>query len=313
MARAFGADIGYHSVKLYLPEEDTPYISEPAVLALNGNDTVAACGSAALRLAKRVPGTVRIIHPFSGETTPDPEHAAAYFAYLVKGKKLRGYDLCFSLSGRHDEETETIFVEAAQRAGVRDVMAVESLYAAANGCNIPAVAESAVINIGASVTDMGCFCRAQQVASASCGYAGNLFVRAIVAYVLRKYRLSLTLVEAERIKCALGTMSPTGGRTLEAMALRPAMGLPKKIVLTEEEISACFENVFDHLVDEILALVRGLQLDPDKIILTGGGAKLAELASALSPLLCLPVVVAKEPELAVIRGVAVLMNQGKRK
>ena len=34
MARAFGADIGYHSVKLYLPEEDTPYISEPAVLAL---------------------------------------------------------------------------------------------------------------------------------------------------------------------------------------------------------------------------------------------------------------------------------------
>jgi actin-like ATPase involved in cell morphogenesis len=51
MARAFGADIGYHSVKLYLPEEDTPYISEPAVLALNGNDTVAACGSAALRLA----------------------------------------------------------------------------------------------------------------------------------------------------------------------------------------------------------------------------------------------------------------------
>ena len=62
-----------------------------------------------------------------------------------------------------------------------------------------------------------------------------------------------------------------------------------------------------------MALVRGLQLDPDKIILTGGGAKLSELASALAPLLCLPVVVAKEPELAVIRGVAVLMNQGKRK
>jgi len=309
MAKAFGADIGYHAVKLYLPEEENPYWSEPAVVALNGNDSVAACGSAALRLAKRVPGSVRIIHPFSGETTPDPDHAAAYLSYLVKEHRLRGADLCFSLSGRHDEETEAIFVEAAQTAGVRDVMAVDSLYAAANGCQVSAVAESTVVNIGASVTDMGCFCRGKQVANGSCGYAGNLFDRAIISYVLRKYRLSLMPEEAERIKCILGTMAPTGGRTAEALAIRPAMGLPKKIVLTEEEISACFENVFDHLVDEILALVRGLQLDPDKIILTGGGAKLAGLAPALAPLLCLPVEVAKEPELAVIRGVAVLMKE----
>lgn len=309
MARAFGADIGYHAVKLYLPEETEPYVSEPAVLALNGDDTVAACGSDALRLAKRVPGTVRIIHPFSGETTPDPDHAAAYFDYLVRSRRLRGCDLCFSLSGRHDEDTEATFVEAAQMAGVRDVMAVDPLYAAANGCGVPSASESAVVNIGASVTDMGCFCRGKAEATASCGYAGNLFDRAILAYVLRKYRLSLSLEEAERVKCAVGTMTPGGGRTVEALALRPAMGLPKKIVLAEEEVSGCFETVFDHLVDEIMALVRGMKLDPDKIILTGGGAKLAGLAPALAPLLCLPVAVAKEPELAVIRGVAGLMKK----
>lgn len=313
MAKVFGADIGYSTVKLYLPEEENPYVSEPAVLALNGNDSVAACGAEALRLAKRVPGSVRLIHPFSGETTPDPEHAAAYLSYLIRGNRLRGADLFFSLSGRHDEETESVFVEAAQRAGARDVMAIDSLYAAATGCHVSAVGESTVINIGASVADMGCFCRGNLAAKSSCGYAGNLFDRAMISYVLRKYRLSLTPEEAERIKRTIGTMTPTDGRSTEALALRPAMGVPKKIRLTEEEISACFENVFDHLVDEILALVRGLQLDPDKIILTGGGAKLAGLAPALAPLLCLPVVVAKEPEFAVIRGMAALMNQGKRK
>ena len=310
MENAIGIDLGYHSVKLYLPEEEAPFCCEPAVLALTGNDSVVACGTAAQRLAQRVPGTVRLIHPFSGETTPDPAHVAAFFTYLVKNHRLRGYDLCFSLSGRHDEETEAIFVEAAQRAGLRDVMAIDALYAAASGSHVPSVSESAVIHIGASVTDMGCFCGGKQVASASCGYAGNWFDRAVMAYVLRKYRLSLTEEESERIKCAIGTMIPAGGRTVEAMAFRPAMGLPKKLVLTEEEISACFEHVFDHLVDEILGLLRGLRLEPDAIILTGGGAKLGELAPALAPLLCLPVVVAKEPEWAVIHGIAEWMQRG---
>ncbi len=311
MAKAFGADIGYHAVKLYLPEEDTPYLSEPAVLALNGNDTVAACGKEALALARRVPGTVRVIHPFSGETTPESAHALAFFTYLIKKHKLRGADLCFSLSGRRDDETEQIFVEAAQKAGARDVMAVEALYAAANGCRVASVADSAVINVGASVTDMGCFLRGKQVAAASCPYAGNAFDRAVTSHLLKRYRLTLVPEEAERIKRVLGTLSPKGGRTATASAIRPAMGLPKEKVLTEEEIATAFEPVFDRLVDEILALVRRQQIEPDRIILTGGGAKLEGLESALAPLLCLPVTVAKEPEYAVIRGIASLMKGQK--
>ncbi len=313
MAKSFGADIGYHTVKLYLPDEQTPYIGEPAVLALNGNDSVAACGNEALRLVQRVPGSVRLIRPFSGETTPDPAHASAFFSYLVKGKKLRGADLCFSLSGQQDDEAEQIIVEAAQKAGARDVMAVDALYAAATGCHVSSVAESAVINIGASVTDMGCFSRGKQVISASCPYAGNALDRAISSYVFKKYRLSLLPEEAERIKTILGTMSPAGGKAIEVSTLRPAMGLPKKLILSEEEVSTCLEEIFDNLTDEILGMTRRLPLEPDKVILTGGGANLTGLAAALAPLLCLPVVAAKEPEYAVIRGIAALMQSSQKK
>ncbi len=312
MAKAFGADIGYHSVKLYLPSADTAFLSEPAVVALSGNETVAACGNEALSLAGRVPGTVRLLRPFSGETMPDPAHADAYLAYLVKKYKLRGADLTFSLSGRQDDDTEGIFVEAAQKAGVRDVMAVDPVYAAASGCGVNSVAESAVLNMGASVTDMACFSRGKTVAQASCGYAGNAFDQAIAAHMLKKRRLALSAEETERIKCVLGTLTPEGGKTAEVTALRSAMGLPKKAVVAEEELADCFERVFDRLVDEILLLLRAVRVEPDKLILTGGGAKLAGLPLALAPLVGLPVVAAKDPELAVIRGIAVTMNRGKK-
>ena len=313
MANAFGLDIGYYVVKIYLPDGDEPFVSEPSVIALNGNDTVAACGGDAVSLAGRVPGTVRLVHPFSGETTPEPLHAKAYLSYLIKKYRLRGYDLYVTLSGEQDDETEAVLVEAAQRAGVRDVTAVDTAYAAAAGCKVPSVTESAVVNIGASVTDMACFCRGKTVARTSCSYGGNTFDRAASSYLFKKYRLTLTPEEAERIKRMVGTLSPKGEKAAEVSAVRAALGLPKKLVVTDTELAVAFEKVFDRLADEILRTVRPLKLEPDKIILTGGGAALDGLAEALAPVVGLPVVVAEEPDTAVIRGVATMIKAKQKK
>ncbi len=311
MTKAFGLDIGYQTVKLYLPEAGVPYIAEPAVLALNANDSIAACGEDALRLSRRIPGAVRLIRPFSGTTTPAAAHAEAFLSYLIRTRKLKGADLTLSFSGTRDDTTERLFVEAAQQAGVRDVSASDAIYAAASGCGVSSAADSAVVNIGASVTDMGCFSRGERIDAVTIPQAGNSFSRAVISYVIQKYRLSVDLNEADRIKATVGTLSPVGKRTVEALTLRPAMGLPKKAVLSEEEISAALEDVFDELADQILALIRRQRVEPDKIILTGGGARLSGLAPALAPLLCLPVIVAEEPELAVIRGLAGFIRNTK--
>ncbi len=313
MANAFGADIGYHAVKLYLPHGEMPYVSEPAVLALNGNDTVAACGKDALSLAGRVPGTVRLIHPFSGETTPELGQAKAYLSYLIKKYKLRGYDLFFALSGEPDDESEAVFVEAAQRAGVRDVVAVDTMFAAAAGCGETGVSESAVINMGAGVVDIACFCRGKTVARTTCPYGGNVFDRAASSYLFKKYRVTLAPEEIERMKRVVGTLASKGEKSAEVVAVRAAVGLPKKLVVTDQELAGAFEKVFDRLADEILRAVRPLRLEPDKLILTGGTACLDGLAEALSPVVGLPVVVAKEPEYAVIRGITAMIKAKKTK
>ena len=310
MKNTVGLDIGYDTLKLYLPEYDEPYGSEPSLIALNRDGSIAACGEDAKRLSRRIPGGVSLIHPFSGDRSPLPAHSEAFFRYLVKSRRLKGRDLLLSFSGARDDTVERGFVEAAQKAGFRDIAAVDPLFAALNGCGITAAGESAILNLGASVADMGCFVRGKAAGVRTVSCAGNRFSQAIVSYVFRAHKLSLGREEADAVKAAIGTLSPTGALTYEAVAMRPAVGLPKKITLTENEISAALEGVFDELADEILSLVRGLRAEPDKIILTGGTARLKGLASALAPLLCLPITSPQEPEMTVIRGLAALIRGG---
>lgn len=309
MAKKFGADIGYHTIRIVLPGEEPIYRSEPAIIAISiADSTVVACGEEALRTAARVPGSVKLIRPFSGQMTPDPCYLTAYFSYIIKRLRMKGADLILSLSGAHDEETEALFVSTAQKAGAREVVVLDAVYAAAQGCGVSAIGDSAIVNIGASVTDMGAFSRAKQVAAKTGEFAGNAFDRAILAMALKNHRHRITPEEATRVKEEIGTLTPVGGRTAVVEGMRP-WGLPKKLTLTEEEVSAALEGVFDSLADEIVAMLRTLKVEPDKVILTGGGAKLDALESALAPLLCLPVEVAKEPENAVIRGIGVVLEQ----
>lgn len=309
MAKTLGADFGYQTVRIVIPGEDAVIRSEPAVVAVSLIDgTVVACGEDALRYHRTVPGSIKLLYPFAGETATEAAYWEAYFYYLIDALRIKGAHLTLSIAGSRGGEQEEIAVAAAERVGFKSVTVIDPVFAAARGCDVLGVGDAAVINIGAAWTDMGCFCRATQTGAHSTPIAGNAFDRAVIASVLQNHRYRLTHEEGEKIKRTLGTLSPVGGRTVKALAIRPALGLPKHLTLTEEEVSGALASVFSDLADEILVMIRKEEVTPEKVILTGGGAKLDGLAPALSALLYLPVEVANEAENAVIRGVSLLMD-----
>lgn len=314
MAKFFGADVGYGTVRVVVLGEEGVYRSESAVIAISIADgSAVACGDEAVEISERIPGSVTLVRPFSGEMTPEPQYITAYFSHIVKRMKLKGATLALSLSGAHDEETESVYVKAVQKAGVGAVSIVDPVYAAARGCGVSGAASSAVVNIGASVTDMGCFVNGEQVASRSNSFAGNAFDRAISTSIIKNHRYRPSENEAERIKKELATLSEPTDKTYTARVIRPALGLPKNLTLTSKEVSAACEGVFDDLSDEISDMIRGVRPEPDKLILTGGGANLSGLAASLSPLLLIPIEVAERPELSVIRGLEVILPDLKSK
>ncbi len=308
MAKKIGADIGYNKVRIILDGSDTVY-SEASVIALSVSDgSVVACGNDALDVSNRVPGSVKLVRPFSGEMTPEAQYVTAYFSYVIKRLKVRGATILVSYSGAHDEETETVYVRALQKAGAGRVAVVDPVYAATAGCGVLGVEDSAVVNIGASVTDMACYRRNDQVASSSNSFAGNAFDRAIITDLIKNRRYRASLSEAERLKIELASLSGTGEKTAVTNVIRPGIGLPKKLTVTEAEISASCETVFENLADAITEMIRSLSHAPDKIILTGGSAVFKGLPNALAPLMLIPIEVAPDPENAVIRGVGKLLE-----
>ncbi len=309
MAKKFGADIGYSTVRIYLPQSEQ-IRSEPAVCAVSVADgSVVACGNEALSISERIPGSVKIIHPFSGEMMPESKYVTAYFYYVIKNLKLKGATALISFSGSHDEEAESIYVKAIQNAGAGNVSVVDAVYAAARGCGVLNVGDSAVVNIGASVTDMACFSRGEQVAAESSPFGGNAFDRAIISDVIKNHHYRLNKQDAERIKTDLVSLSGAKDESARVKAIRPALGLPKSITITSAEVCSACEAPFEGLADAIVAMIRPLKVEPDKIILTGGGAKLSGLPNSLAPLLLLPIEIAPEPENAVIKGIGAILDE----
>lgn len=310
MTKKIGFDIGYSTVKVITP--DGEYKSEEAVIAINPADnTVVACGREAVALNIRVPGSVKLIHPFSGEMTPDVSYVYAYFSYMLDNLKIKNCRALISFSGAHDDETENAYVKGIQNAGIGTVSVIDPVYAAAQGCTTDGISNSAVINIGASVTDMGCFFMGQSVAQRSNSFAGNAFDRAVMNAVMNKYRYKMTSKEAEKAKLQLLSLTRYEGRTVECDAIKAPYGLPKKLTLNESDIKDGCEAVFDNLCDEIIGMIRALKVEPDKIILTGGTASLDGLKEALSFLLLLPIEVCEEPQYAVIRGIKNILDKMK--
>ncbi len=309
MAKKIGVDIGYNKVRIILEGSDTVY-SEAAVVAVSVSDgSVVACGDGAIDANERVPGSVRLVRPFSGEMTPEAQYVTAYFSYVIKRLRMRGASLLISFSGAHDDETESVYVKALGKAGAGRVSVIDPAYAAAQGCGVIGVSDSAIVNIGASVTDMACYHRNELVASKSNAFAGNAFDRAIISDFVKNRRYRPSQNEAEKMKLELASLSGVGDKTLECDVIRPGMGLPKKLTVTEAEVSASCESVFENLADSISDMIHPLEHQPEKIILSGGSAVLKGLPNALAPLMLIPIEIAPEPENAVIRGIGMMLAQ----
>lgn len=310
MTRKIGIDIGSLNVRTVLPGDVPEIIESPAVYStVAGDGEVADIGRTAARIDSALPGTVTVL-PFipAGKQLPDPEAAYALFSGILKEYRMRKADIWLSIPADCGEETEKLFVETAQQAGGRDVFAVSAGYAAAMGSGVRGAGNSLTLHIGARCSSLIAFSKGQEIASSVTEFAGNAFDRAIGSHLLKGHRVTASPEEIRRIKHEIGSLNPTGG-SIRARVMRVGYGLPKEITLTEDEISAAIEPVFDELADAVIALIRRLPCEPDKIILTGGGADMKSIAPSLAPLVGISTVVADNASQAAARGLAAVMEQ----
>jgi rod shape-determining protein MreB len=201
--------------------------------------------------------------------------------------------------------------ESAMSAGAREVYLIEEPMAAAIGAGLPVTEPSGnmIVDIGGGTTEVAVLSLSGIVYSNSTRVGGDKLDEAIINYVKRKYNLLIGERTAELVKIKIGTAYPTDEiRTLEVKGRDLVAGVPKTLELKSDEICEALAEPVNTMVESVKIALESTppELSADivdkGIVMTGGGAMLANLDLLLRDATGLPVMLAEDPLTAVVLG-----------
>lgn len=295
-------------------------LNEPSVVAIeeyNGRKHVLAVGNEAKQMLGRTPGNIHAIRPLKDGVIADfdiAEEMIKYFICKVHNRRTFVYPvivICVP-SGSTAVERRAI-MEAAETAGARKVYLIEEPMAAAIGAGLPVTEPtgSMVVDIGGGTTEVAVLSLGGIVYARSIRVGGDKMDSAIVNYIRRNKNLLVGESSAEKIKKEIGSACAPEkgeGRTVEIKGRDLVNGVPKEIIVTERQVAESLLEPVSDIVEAVKVALENtapeLAADiVDKgIVLTGGGALLANLDQVLRNATGLPVSIAEEPLACVVKG-----------
>ncbi len=313
-------DLGTANTLIYIPGQGI-VLDEPSVVAIKedrarGTKTIAAVGNDAKKMLGRTPGNIEAIRPLKDGVIADfyvTERMLRFFIEKVHESKLLRPSprilICVPCGSTQVERRA--IRESAEMAGARDVYLIEEPMSAAIGAGMPVdqAQGSMVLDIGGGTSEVAVISLNGIVYSSSVRIGGDRFDEAIINYVRRNYGTLIGEVTAERIKKEIGAAYPSSEvKEIEVKGRNLAEGIPRSFILNSNEILEALQESLAGIVGAVkLALEQtppelGADVANKGIVLTGGGALLADIDRLIAEETGLPVYVADDPLTCVARG-----------
>jgi rod shape-determining protein MreB len=290
--------------------------SEPSVVAVDTDKhRVRAVGKEAKSMLGRTPGSIRAVRPLRDGVIADFEIAEAMLRYFIQKAHNRSTLLrpriVISVPSGITEVEKRAVRESALSASAREVYLLEEPVAAAIGAGLPITEPSGnmVVDIGGGTTEVAIISLAGVVYANSVRIGGDKMDEAILSYVKRKYNLLIGERTAERIKIEIGTAWPTDeAQTMLVKGRDLVAGVPKTLEVNTEDVREALSEPINAITESVkIALERtppelAADIADKGIVLTGGGAMLANLDVLLREETGLPIMLAEDPFTAVVMG-----------
>ena len=338
---AVGIDLGTARTRLVTPQHGV-VLDEPSVVAVRDEaggrsgsaGEVLGRGTAVGRLARqmigRTPDGIRAVCPLRDGAITDFALCEAMLRYFLNKALPRVARLPVAaakpsviVATPHrltSVERQAVF-NSVERSGAGRVRLVDSAAAAAVGSGLP-IGEpiaSLLCDIGAGTTDVALMSLGATVATESIRTAGAACDEAIATWMRRHHSLRIGPGTAEQIKREIGAALPLPSeRDTEVRGLDTVGGIPRRSVVTSEEIREAIADCLDQIADAIRRTIERVNpelvadLAETGLVLSGGGAELPRLDEALEQRLGLPVRRAEQPSLTVAAGLEVLLDHDGR-
>ncbi len=304
-----GMDLGTCNTLIYVPGKGI-VINEPSVVAVEkGTGQILAVGSEAKRMLWKTPGDITAIRPLADGVIADINSTEKMIRYFVskiipKYQVIKSVRMKIGIPSCITEVERRAVVEAAMKAGAKEVSVIEESRAAAIGAGIP-IHEPAghmVCDIGGGTTEVSVISLNGMVVTSSIRVGGDEFDEAIIKYVRSEHSLIIGQQTAERLKIEIGNASPE--KVIEKMEIKGTdaiTGLPRRLEIDSVEVREALKDPTTQIVEEIkLTLGKtppelAADIVERGIVMTGGGSLLKGLPKLISKETGVPVFLVETP------------------
>ncbi len=301
-------------------------LNEPSVVAVNrATKTVLndgeAVGSVAREMLGKTPASIRAVRPLKSGVISDFEVTEAMLGYFIRkvhnGSTFARPRVVIAVPSGITAVERRAVVDSAERAGARKVYLVDEPLAAGIGSGLPITNPTAsmIVDIGGGTTEVAIMSLADIAVCESIRVGGDNMDEAIVNHLKKTYNLLIGERRAEKVKIEIGSAVPLEEElTIEVAGRDTISGLPRKVVITSEEVRNALQEPISAIIDVVTTTLEKAEpelaadLIDNGVHVCGGGSLLRGMDSVLAIATGLSVKRVEDPIGSVARGTSVYME-----
>ena len=316
-------DLGTANTLLWIKGQGV-VLNEPSIVARDKvSGDIIAVGQEAKEMVGRTHSRIETVRPLKDGVIADYKMTDAMIRGFINkiniSRIARPRIVICIPSGVTDVEQRSVR-ESAQHANASEVHLIEEPMAAAIGIGIDVDKPigNMIVDIGGGTTEIAVISLNGIGTLETIRIAGDEQTDAIIEWFKSQHKLHIGERTSENIKCKVGSAVRSQGSKISVKGQDLITGIPKTISISSDEIRQALAETVFQITN---AIKRALDNTPPEhasdiidfgIILTGGGALLKDLDLHIRNKTGLPVHVAEDPLLSVVKGTGIVLDDIKR-
>jgi len=316
-------DLGTANTLVYIKGKGV-LINEPSIVAKSVHDNkIIAVGYEAKAMVGRTHREIETIRPLRDGVIADfnmTDGLLQGFISKINMNRLARPRMVICVPSGVTEVERRAVRDSGERANAREVYLIEEPVAAAIGIglDISKPIGNIIIDIGGGTTEIAVIALDGVVTKEAIRVAGDEMDEAIIQWFRNEHKLDIGSSTAENIKKSVGSAMRVNSEMIAVKGRDLVSGIPKTIEVSSDEIRQALKDPINAIVE---AVKRALEQTPPElsadildrgILMTGGGSMLKGIDQLIRERTNVPVNVAEEPLLSVVKGTGKVLEDVKK-
>jgi len=323
MSGDIAIDLGTANTLVYIKGRGV-LINEPSIVAKSVHDNkIIAVGYEAKAMVGRTHREIETIRPLRDGVIADfnmTDGLLQGFINKINMNRLARPRMVICVPSGVTEVERRAVRDSGERANAREVYLIEEPVAAAIGIglDISKPIGNIIIDIGGGTTEIAVIALNGVVTKEAIRVAGDEMDESIIQWFRNEHKLDIGSSTAENIKKSVGSAMRVKSEMIAVKGRDLVSGIPKTIEVSSDEIRQALKDPINAIVE---AVKRALEQTPPElsadildsgILMTGGGSMLKGLDQLIRERTNVPVNVAEEPLLSVVKGTGKVLEDVKK-